>query len=342
MSTQGGPRRSPQADLASEAARRQADERAADRAAEGALRSGATGPPGERDVVRELGARMGHDFSRVDLHDDAAAAALTGRLGAAAVTVGHDVYFAPGRRETRSTKGRALLAHELAHVGQQATTGPRIQAKFVATGSAQDFVDLVNRVVTVQHRVQVSASGEISVVATDVQGPPTRDQSALLERIRSMIADRATTTIDFMHGDTSTRTDDDAVIVGSYALSRIDLDDVAAFGFEGSEARAGDNAVTELVHELTEQQRKQVHGEGFATAHRAAYAEQERQLGATMTGERVARRRGGLTVTTSYRYPDGRTVDVIWDVDSATHRVSDVRRVIRPPGPAAPPGGGRP
>jgi hypothetical protein len=53
-------------------------------------------PPAEpeRQTIRDLGVVMGHDFSRVHLHDDAAAHAVTERLGAEAVTIGYDVLFA--------------------------------------------------------------------------------------------------------------------------------------------------------------------------------------------------------------------------------------------------------
>ncbi|MFE7408618.1 DUF4157 domain-containing protein [Isoptericola sp. NPDC057559] len=323
---------------------REASERAADadaRRAVGADRAaGAVGPRRgtETDTIRELGAAMGHDFSRVRLHDDATAHAVTRRLGAEAVTVGNDVLFAPGRRG--SPGGRSLLAHELAHVRQQSRTGPRVQAKLVATGSAQDFVDMVNQIVTVQHRVQVSASGEVSIVDTNVAGPPTRSQTELLARLRSMIADSATTTVDFIHGNTSRRAGDASVVVGSYDLARVDLDDVTSFGFDPAEARTGDNAATQLVHELTEQQRRQVHGEAFAQAHQTAYAAQEQQLGARMVSETPMTPGQGTSasVTTTYRYPDGREVDVVTTFDTSTGRITNVQRVVRPPATRRRPG----
>jgi hypothetical protein len=64
-------------------------------------------------------ARFGHDFSRVRIHADAGAAAAARAAGAAAYTLGPDITFAAGRYDPGSPAGRALLAHELAHVVQQ-------------------------------------------------------------------------------------------------------------------------------------------------------------------------------------------------------------------------------
>jgi hypothetical protein len=64
-------------------------------------------------------ARFGHDFSRVRIHDDAAAHARAAGLGAQAYTQGHDIGFAPGRLAPHTAPGWRLLAHELAHVAQQ-------------------------------------------------------------------------------------------------------------------------------------------------------------------------------------------------------------------------------
>lgn len=66
-----------------------------------------------------MGARFGHDFSRVRIHTDARAGERARALHAAAYTVGNDIVFAPGRYRPDTGVGRALLAHELAHVVQQ-------------------------------------------------------------------------------------------------------------------------------------------------------------------------------------------------------------------------------
>jgi hypothetical protein len=123
------------------------------------------------------------------------------------------------------------------------------------------------------------------------------------------------------------------VIVGSYGQSSVDLDDVEAFGMESSHSRMGDNAAVQLVHEITEQYRKQVPGEGFDVAHRAGYAAQERVLGAQLVRETPMTPIPGSSsrgeVTTTYRYPDGREVDVMTRMDFSTGQILSVRRVVR-------------
>jgi Domain of unknown function (DUF4157) len=63
--------------------------------------------------------RFGHDFGRVRIHIDAAAARSARMVNARAYTVGRDVVFDEGFYRPESPAGRALLAHELAHVVQQ-------------------------------------------------------------------------------------------------------------------------------------------------------------------------------------------------------------------------------
>jgi hypothetical protein len=63
--------------------------------------------------------KFGHDFGKVHVHRDAAAASLARRLNASAFTVGSHVFFNAGVYQPRSEGGRRLLAHELAHVVQQ-------------------------------------------------------------------------------------------------------------------------------------------------------------------------------------------------------------------------------
>ncbi|PSJ43644.1 hypothetical protein C7I55_03040 [Sphingomonas deserti] len=63
--------------------------------------------------------RFGHDFSSVRVHDGAAAASSARAIDALAYTAGHHVVFDRGRYAPETTEGRALLAHELAHVVQQ-------------------------------------------------------------------------------------------------------------------------------------------------------------------------------------------------------------------------------
>jgi hypothetical protein len=102
----------------------------------GALSARAAGPvesaihgPGEAlpDETRaHFESRMGHDFARVRVHRDAAAAKA---VGAHAFTVGNDIVFGAGKYQPATPEGRVLLGHELTHVVQQSAAPPGLQRK---------------------------------------------------------------------------------------------------------------------------------------------------------------------------------------------------------------------
>ncbi len=72
--------------------------------------------------------RFDADFSSVKIHTDSAAVGLNRDLQAHAFTVGNDIYFNEGKYEPGTHAGKHLLAHELTHTLQQATTAtPAIQ-----------------------------------------------------------------------------------------------------------------------------------------------------------------------------------------------------------------------
>ncbi|MEA2887490.1 MAG: hypothetical protein QOD11_1850 [Bradyrhizobium sp.] len=62
---------------------------------------------------------FGWDFSRVRVHHDSDAAALSHQLGAVAFTHGSHIYFGSGSYDPQGSFGKRLLAHELTHVVQQ-------------------------------------------------------------------------------------------------------------------------------------------------------------------------------------------------------------------------------
>lgn len=84
-------------------------------AADGIAGPGQPLEPGIRDT---LSTSFGHDFSPVRVHVGPAAAHAATSLGAKAYAVGNDVAFAHGAYDPLSQSGRALIAHELAHVVQ--------------------------------------------------------------------------------------------------------------------------------------------------------------------------------------------------------------------------------
>lgn len=77
------------------------------------------GRPLEQGTRAFMESRFGHDFGRVRVHTGERAAASARALGALAYTVGSDIVFGRGQYAPETQKGRHVLAHELAHVGQQ-------------------------------------------------------------------------------------------------------------------------------------------------------------------------------------------------------------------------------
>ncbi len=84
--------------------------------------------------------RFGHDFSRVRVHTDARAAESARVANALAYTVGKDIVFGTGQYVPGITEGKRLLAHELTHVVQQASTENMPPAR-LSIGNCDDMAE---------------------------------------------------------------------------------------------------------------------------------------------------------------------------------------------------------
>jgi hypothetical protein len=73
----------------------------------------------DRASRAEFSACFGADFSSVRVHADSPAAESARAVNAYAYTVGNHIAFASNQYQPFTSKGRALLAHELTHVLQQ-------------------------------------------------------------------------------------------------------------------------------------------------------------------------------------------------------------------------------
>jgi outer membrane protein OmpA-like peptidoglycan-associated protein len=105
----------------------------------GADAGGAAAPPVVHQVLKRPGApldgetrrfmepRLGTDLGGVRVHTDPLAARSARAVEAHAYTVGRQIVFGAGRYAPGTPAGRRLLAHELAHVLQQQSHGPRVQ-----------------------------------------------------------------------------------------------------------------------------------------------------------------------------------------------------------------------
>lgn len=77
------------------------------------------GSPLPNNVSKEMGQKIGGDFSKVRVHTDDNAVQMNKELGAKAFTHGNDIYFNNSNYNPDSSSGKHLLAHELTHVFQQ-------------------------------------------------------------------------------------------------------------------------------------------------------------------------------------------------------------------------------
>jgi hypothetical protein len=110
---------------------------------------GIVAPSAVHDVIRSSGQplasdtrsfmepRLGRDFSDVRVHTDTAAAASAQAIDALAYTIGPQVVFAEGHYTPTTSKGRWLLAHELAHVVQEDSRPIRVDRP-LALGAPHD------------------------------------------------------------------------------------------------------------------------------------------------------------------------------------------------------------
>jgi Domain of unknown function (DUF4157) len=90
----------------------------------GDLDEGRPLPDGARGYFQP---RLAIDLAGVRIHTGDAADAATAALGARAFAYGRDIVFGPGELAPQTARGRRLLAHELAHVAQQAHGVARLQ-----------------------------------------------------------------------------------------------------------------------------------------------------------------------------------------------------------------------
>ncbi|MDB4891345.1 MAG: peptidase superfamily protein [Gemmatimonadetes bacterium] len=95
-----------------------------------------SGGPLNPGLRQEMEQRIGHDFSRVRIHSDAAAQRSAEQVNAHAYTVGHDIVFGAGRFAPGTREGRHLIAHELTHVVQQRGAPLSVQRAPASGGAA--------------------------------------------------------------------------------------------------------------------------------------------------------------------------------------------------------------
>lgn len=144
------------------------------------------GQPLDARTRDSMGARLGHDFSRVRIHTDARAADSARAVDALAYTVGQDVVFGDGRYAPQTRDGRRLLAHELAHTVQQSRPAAGAPAGADAAGEhdAERAADSVaaGRAYRPQAAAPVSIARQAASAPTAADAAPAREKPPLPAR----------------------------------------------------------------------------------------------------------------------------------------------------------------
>jgi hypothetical protein len=147
---------------------------------------GGAGGQGLPDGVRgQFEASLGLDLTDVQVHTDAGAAATANAVGARAVAIGQDIYFAAGQYDPASHAGQELLAHEVAHTAQQRSASPQAQPKAAvapATHGAEGEADRAASAMVAGQPATVTPIGEAAAFAKEY----TRDE--LLAAYRGALA----------------------------------------------------------------------------------------------------------------------------------------------------------
>src|SRR4051812_10360188 len=137
--------------------------------------AGLTAPPVVHDVINSGGqsldigtrgfmeSRLGYDFSRVQIHDDALAHQSSKDINAHAYTHGSHIAFAAGQYQPNTDEGKRLLAHELTHVVQQSAQGaaPVVRRQMCRGILNAEEVWGVTRGVEVESAVRVDLIGQL-------------------------------------------------------------------------------------------------------------------------------------------------------------------------------------
>ncbi len=161
------------------------------------------GRPLARALQQDMERRFGHDFDRVRVHSDMAAAQSARDVNAKAYTVGRHIMFGAGQFAPGLHDGRRLIAHELSHVLQQsgAATGllqraPDTEKDTGAKPSAK-FIDCKDRMAVIEGAIkEAEALAARAVKALEREYPLTYEDAAMRANFGSLASDQKSTIIE--------------------------------------------------------------------------------------------------------------------------------------------------
>jgi Domain of unknown function (DUF4157) len=147
-------------------------------------RDASVGEPLEPAFRTSMEARLAHDFSRVRVHTDQAAAQ---QIGAQAFTLGDDIVLGAGASSPRTRRGQWLLAHELAHVVQQ-HAGTDVAGRSEAGADAEREADAAAMAVRRGHAYAVRGRTGATIAR---QRAPRPDAKTLDEELDEELKEHA-------------------------------------------------------------------------------------------------------------------------------------------------------
>jgi hypothetical protein len=149
---------------------RSAGNRAVTNLLDGDARPG--GEPLEPGTRARMEAGLGFDLGTVRIHRGSAAARSAGYVNATAVTVGNDILLGAGAPSPESEDGQRLLAHELAHVGQQ-RAGVRVDGGPAETTDSEREAHAAADAVTRGERFAVQIHTGVTAARNGPGSPPS-------------------------------------------------------------------------------------------------------------------------------------------------------------------------
>ena len=155
------------------------------------------GTPLEPETRGYFERRFGHDFSRVRVHADLAAASSAKSAAAMAYTVAHEITFAAGMYNPKSQSGKRLLAHELTHVVQQENPSRRSAGESQHESEAANASDQAIR----GERASVALGAPVSMQRQGLPGAAPHSDLTEFSIAHDGIGDRLDDTGWFRHGE---------------------------------------------------------------------------------------------------------------------------------------------
>lgn len=121
------------------------------------------GQPLDPAVRKLMEARFSDNFGHVRVHTASRANQVADAMGAQAFTIGSHIVFGEGRYTTKTSVGRELLAHELAHVVQASRSGVSMSTSLAVGDAWEDEAVRASKAVESEATLNVSVGAPSAI-----------------------------------------------------------------------------------------------------------------------------------------------------------------------------------